>query len=168
MVIEEPAPPPPPPPRPQLPQLPSARLKIGLALRIGLLTAAILFFLNLLAAEASVVWLLAIGFLAVFFYQRRNGRVSLGGGARLGWISGLTSFVLFAVPSLVYLAVRPDYVQLMVEQLKKSGLSPGLRDRMLEALQMPVAVQALGALVVFTVFPLIGGLIGAKLLKKSG
>ncbi len=157
--------PPPPPPVAPPPPEPSAHLKTGLALRTGLLAAAILFILNLIAAEAGVVWLLAIGFLAVFFYQRRGGRLSLGGGARLGWITGLTSFVLFGLPSLVLLAARPDYVRTMVEELKNSAISPGLREGMLQALQMPVALQALGALVVFTVLPLIGGLIGAKLLK---
>lgn len=171
VLVEEP-PAPPPVVAPPAPLQPSGQLNLGLALRTALLTAAILFLLNLIAAEAVVVWLLAIGFLAVFFYQRRGGRLSLGGGARLGWITGLTSFVLFGLPSLVLLATRPDYLRTVIEELKKnSAISPALRDRMMEALQqMPLGLLLMAALVMlvmFSVFPLIGGLIGAKILKKS-
>jgi hypothetical protein len=144
---------------------PPAAFSLALALRTALLTAAILLLLNLLLAEAGPLWLLVVGFLAVYFYRRRRGALSVRDGAKVGWISGLMSFALFGIP-YIYFASRPDYIALMRDELGRRGVSPALRDRMLDALQMPMGVQVVVLLATFTLLPLLGGLIGAKLLKR--
>jgi hypothetical protein len=165
VIAEEPESPPAPIVEAAPPAAPTTHLNLGLAVRIGLLTAVIWFLLNLVAAQGGPIWLCASGFLGVFFYQRRGGRLSLGGGARMGGISGLTSYVLFGMPFL-YFVSRPESAQLIRQELERRGIPAGLRDEMLHALGMPVAL-AFAMLLMFTLLPVIGGLIGAKLLKKS-
>ncbi len=162
---EELAPPPAPKAEPVPVAPPAAHLNLALALRTALLTTLIWFLLMLVADQGGLVWLLLSGFLGVFFYQRRGGRLSAGGGARMGSISGLMIFALFGLPS-IYVVSRPD---LMREALAKRGMSPEMSSQMLNAVQqVPLAVLIGVIVLAFTLVPLIGGWIGAKVLKTNG
>jgi len=166
-------------PAPQvLAPAPAVTPRIGfrnpLAFRAALLAGAISSVCNVLAFIACPLWLFATGSLGVWFYRRRGGAVtSLRDGAKMGWISGLMSFLLFSVPySFWYadLVSRPDFQKSVAEQFKNLGLSASLRDQAIESLHAPVGMQVASMLftlfLVFTLFSLLGGLIGAKLLKS--
>jgi hypothetical protein len=65
-----------------------------------LLAGALAFLLGLLPAPflGRVILLLGAGFFSVYLYQRRSGQdLSIGNGARMGWISGLFCFVIVTV-----------------------------------------------------------------------
>lgn len=71
-----------------------------LALRIGLSAAGIVTALVLIpyVGYGLVIWLLAAGFLSVRYYARRTGqRLSVQSGARMGWITGVLTFAIFAI-----------------------------------------------------------------------
>ena len=76
--------------------LPSAALA-------GLIAAGLMFIL----ARALVLGMIAAGVLAVLFYRRRNprGTLSSGMGARLGAVSGVLGFGIFAVFTAVEMLV---------------------------------------------------------------
>jgi hypothetical protein len=51
-----------------------------------------------IAAVWAIVTLLAGGFFSVFMYQRRTGfSLSVGSGARMGWITGIFCSVIMLV-----------------------------------------------------------------------
>ncbi|HVX67015.1 MAG TPA: zinc ribbon domain-containing protein [Bryobacteraceae bacterium] len=171
-VQEPPAPPPPAPP---------VRLPISfrnpLALRVGFFTALLSLFLNLLLILACPFWLTAAGFLGVYLYHRRTGEVfTVRSGARMGWITGVLSFVLSSVP-LVFVYVEqvtaPDYVAHMREQMGRFPFPPGFEEQMIASVQTPagiitqVVILLVMLFVLFTLFPLLGGALGAKVLGKD-
>jgi hypothetical protein len=148
-----------------------------LAFRIGLFTALLSLFLNLLLIVACPLWLTGAGFLGVHLYRRRSGEpLSVRNGAKMGWITGVMSFLLTSVPLMfVYVEqiTRPDYLAQMRDQLTRFSFPPALQDQMLASLQTPAGiatqvVTSLGVLfVLFTLFPLIGGALSAKVSRKD-
>jgi hypothetical protein len=70
------------------------------ALRIALLCASISALLNSIpiVSFGCCLWFLGAGFFSVFLYSRRSGlMLSVGEGARMGWMTGLFNFVLGVV-----------------------------------------------------------------------
>jgi len=73
-----------------------------LAVRIGFVAALAAVFVFLVPLPFPFLRLLiafvAGGFFAVFLYSRRTGQtLSIGGGARMGWITGIFSFTMLSV-----------------------------------------------------------------------
>src|SRR5437868_1931794 len=71
----------------------------GLAVRIGFIAAMGAVFLLLIPVPLPYLRLLvaplAAGYFAVFLYSRRTGQVlSVSSGRRMGWITGILSFVI--------------------------------------------------------------------------
>ncbi|MGE5647753.1 MAG: zinc ribbon domain-containing protein [Acidobacteriota bacterium] len=175
--VEEPAAPPPPAPIAPAPVRPAIGFRNPLAFRIGFFAALVSLLLNLLLFEACPIWLVAAGFLGVYLYHRRSGEsITVRGGAKMGWLTGLLAFFLFSLPfTFGFLsAVRqPDFSNRMRDQMSRYPFPPETLDQMLATLQTPLglATQILTALVVlfvlFTLFPLIGGALGAKVLGKD-
>ena len=173
VVVEPPAAPPPPPP-------PAEPLPIGfrnpLAFRIGFFSALLALLLTLLLAPAFPVWLTAAGFLGVYLYRRRSGEsVSTRSGARMGWLTGLLTFFVFGLPAVFvwFEQIRtPDYVKQMRQQLSSWAL-PAARDRLIATMQTPVGIASqvlilLATLfVLLTPFPLLGGVVAAKVLGRK-
>jgi hypothetical protein len=169
-----PLPPSPPPPAPVLGGI---GFRNPLAFRIGFLTALLALFLNLLVFIACPLWLVAAGFFGVYLYQRRSGQLlSVRSGAKMGWLTGVMTFLLSSVPlSYIYVeqVTQPDYSAQMRDSVSRLPFPPGLRDQMLASLQTPagIATQVLTLLimlfVLFTLFPLLGGALGAKVLSKD-
>src|SRR5271155_4114977 len=68
------------------------------AVRVGLFVASIATFLCLALPYGFVIWLPSAGFTAVYLFSRRTGQsLSVRGGARMGWIAGILSFVIITV-----------------------------------------------------------------------
>jgi hypothetical protein len=103
-VIEEVPPPPVPPPAPpslqaRLQQLP-VNFSNPVALRVALLMAVAIIPVELtpVLSMLSIVWWLGAGWCAVLLYRRLTGSVlSIRAGARLGSITGILTFLSYAI-----------------------------------------------------------------------
>lgn len=179
VVVEQPPAPPEPAAPPEPP--PPVRIPIGfrnpLALRIGLISAAVSLALTWVFLPACPIWLIAAGFVSVYRYHRYTGEpVSVRSGARMGWFTGLIGLLLASVPFGLGFAIdvsRPDRADRMRDALKWYPAPPAVVDQTIVFLQSPegIAIQILTLLfilfVLFTLFPLIGGALGAKVLSKD-
>lgn len=153
------------------------------AVRSGLVAAMLAFLLTLLAQGQmaiaflwTTVCLVGAGFFAVYLYRRRTGEdLSTRSGARLGWITGLFSFVLttilFTIAAFVASA-QGGFAAAYRKQLEVQGASAEL-DEMFRLLESPSGVATIlffTLLVVFffsTLLPTLGGAMGAKVLEKE-
>lgn len=179
--LEEPAEPPPPVaalPPPSLPLPAEIGFHNRLAVRIGFLAAlcAVLLFLFPLPFPflRLIVVLVAAGFVAVFLYTRRTGQMlSIRGGMRMGWITGIFSFVqigLLMTAVFVTISNQGGLVNFVKTQLPPNDARV---DMITQAANDPGALAG-GVLLVFlmlfvtlTALPMLGGALGAKVLAKE-
>jgi hypothetical protein len=180
----EPAPPPPveaptlsSAPRSQLPAEISFHNR--LAVRVGFIAALSAVFLFMVPLPFPFLRLpiafIAGGFFAVLLYTRRTGQMlSIRGGARMGWITGIFSFSMVSVV----------FAFAMVEVSNQGGLAKFIQSQMpandartesvAQAFNDPAMLAVLVLLslamlfVVLTALPIIGGALGAKVLEKEG
>ena len=167
-----------------LPQPPSVQFsaEIGfhnrLAVRIGFIAALTAVFVFLVPLPFPFLRLLiafvAGGFFAVFLYSRRTGQMlSIGSGARMGWITGIFSFtmlsVLFAVV-MVKISNDGGLAKYLLSQLppndaRSESVAQAFND---PAMLVVLVLLSLGMLfIVLTALPIIGGALGAKVLEKE-
>jgi hypothetical protein len=153
------------------------------AVRVAAMIAALGTLMGLLPVPAvlSVFWkivtLVAAGFIAVYVYHRRTGDLpSVRGGARIGWMTGMFSFVIalimFVVGALA-LSTQGGLAAVFRKQLLSSN-SPGAElDEVMRILESPTGLAMLVTTLVmilfllFTALPMIGGALGAKVLEKE-
>ena len=170
-VAVELEPPAPPPPAPSLPPAPPKPIGFHnpLAVRLGFMTAMLASFFNVLLFYAFPLWLVAAGFLCVYVYQRRTGEaLTMNNGARIGWITGLFSFIAYTVLStltVISLIQSGEYLKLVksnpvFQQQQQLLDTPGL-------LVFEVVFILTLLFVVFTALAIAGGVLGAKLLGKD-
>ena len=180
VAAEEPA-----PPIPLAVPVPSAapaRPPIGFrnstAVRIALIAAGAICVLisvplpSVVATIWQIVLLLAGGFVSVYIYVRRTGEpVSIGGGARLGWLTGIFCFVFITLlfTLVVFIFSTAEGRDAMSQALK---LNPGSEDvirQFEEMIRTPAGVfgPLLGFFVLLTSLPTIGGALGAKVLERE-
>jgi hypothetical protein len=115
-----------------------------------------------------LVLLLGAGFISVYLYHRRSGdSMSVLGGARLGWMTGLFVFVvtlvLFTLASIA-MGMQPS----LRDALARSG--PPEAAEQFQALLSDPAMMMTMLLVVFALFTIIpsaGGALAAKVLEKD-
>ncbi len=145
----------------------------ALAVRLGLLAALFANLFNLLLFLGCPLWLVSAGFLCVYLYQRRTGEpLSVRGGARIGWITGLFSFAIFALLTTFAIVAEIRSGEFF-ERLREVPFLKGNADQIINLLHDPVYLTlnllfGLGVLfVVFTVFTVTGGALGAKVLGKE-
>ena len=117
---------------------------------------------------------IAAGFLSVWIYKRRTGQpLTLANGARLGWITGIFCFTLVTVQltaAVVAASSEGGFASLLKQQM-----SPG-DQKMAEALKLFEEPSAMAIMMLFVLFflfvlltllPIIGGLLGAKVLARE-
>jgi hypothetical protein len=149
-----------------------------LAVRIALIAAgAICVLISVpLPGPISTIWqivlLLAGGFGSVYLYARRSGEpVSVGSGARMGWLTGIFCFVFITLLfTFVVLIFSTDAGRESMSQALK--LNPGSEDvvrQFEEMIRTPAGVfgPLLGFFVLLTSLPTIGGALGAKVLERE-
>ena len=168
-----------PPPLPAAVQaLPEIGFHNMLAVRIGFLAAVVAVLLFLFPVPFPLVRLLVpflvAGFLAVFVYTRRTGQMlSIRSGARMGWITGVFSFVLVGilfVVAMVAISAQGGIVKFFKSQLPANDART---DTIAQVLNDPAALAAglifsmLMLFVLLTALPMIGGALGAKVLEKE-
>ncbi|MDX1982196.1 MAG: zinc ribbon domain-containing protein [Bryobacteraceae bacterium] len=152
-----------------------------IAVRTAFWAAVLSWILISFPVPLPIIWpvmaLLGTGLFSVYLYQRRTGEsLSVIGGARMGWLTGIFTFAISTV--FFTLAI------LLISQ--QGGLSnfyrehlPGIRpddpniDKVLEYLQNPAGLAtfvflSLGLLfAMFTIFPTLGGALGAKVFERD-
>ncbi len=141
------------------------------AVKIATGVAAMATLLNLFLP--FLTWI-AAGFFAVLFYRRKTGTlVDVGSGVRMGWITGILMFVLFAVVQ-VPVAVSGKLGAVFEDQIKNF---PRAQDPMVQQMvQFFQTGPGMAALLVFTLMvgfvfitglSMAGGAIGAKMVGRD-
>jgi hypothetical protein len=150
----------------------------GVAVRIGFIAASsavVMFLFPLPNPFLRLLAFLVAGFLAVYLYTRRTGQMlSIRGGARIGWITGIFSFLLvsiLATISIVAIASREGLANFFRSQLPPNDART---ESMTQMLQDPATLAAallfmlIVLFIIVTALPMIGGALGAKLFEKGG
>jgi hypothetical protein len=147
------------------------------AVRVGFFVASIATFLCIALPLGFVVWLPAAGFLSVYLFSRRTGQpLSVRNGVRMGWISGILSFLIITVLLTFLVALfasRPEGFDPAIRESLRSKLSSQQIDEMLNILSNPGAhaLDYLSSLLAWfalsSIFCTAGGAIGAKVLDKE-
>ena len=180
-----PEPPAPAPPEPRAtpilpPMLSEVSFHNPVAVRVGFSMAGLaamlswLPFINL----GFVIWWLAAGFCSVYLYRRRTGQLlSLRNGVRLGWITGVLTFVVMTV--LFTASVIPAAVSsgglgaLYQEQLRNMPVHDANMEQAIRMFQSPggLATILVFTLALFfgfiTVLCTAGGALGAKIVGRN-
>lgn len=132
---------------------------------------------QLLSIFWKLVILVAAGFIAVYVYHRRTGDLpSVRGGARIGWMTGMFSFLITLV-MFVAGAVALSSQGGLAGQFKKQLIAANNPSAELEELlrifdsptgmAMVVTTMLFILFLFFTALPMIGGALGAKVLEKE-
>ena len=123
------------------------------------------------------IWYPGAGFLSVYNYRRRTGLTpTTSEGAKLGWITGVFTFVIsLATLALVFLVPRQDgsVVEIIRQQISEYPAQEELKRQMLELLDNPSALAILVLIYLAMFFVLVagltpaGGALGAKVLEED-
>jgi hypothetical protein len=162
-------------PKPHLPGPPSFHNPV--AVRIGLGTASLAALLSWLPFFnfGFLLWWTAAGFFSVFLYRRKTGQwLTVRGGLRLGWITGILTFVIMTVlltVSIVPAAMTRGGLGALLQQQLRSSMpagDPNLQEA-LRVFESPAGLATMLLLVLFlffivvTLLATVGGAIGAKI-----
>ena len=144
------------------------------ALRVGLLAAALLCLTMMIPGTSYVfvLWWLGAGYFSVWIYKRRTGQpLTVRGGAHMGWITGVLSCVLLSLLFAFAMAAvqRTAGLAGMREQLRDFAIDQKAIEEAMKSLQNPVEViRSLAEMfLVMLLFCAAGGAIGAKILHKD-
>ena len=123
------------------------------------------------------LWYPVAGFLSVPGYRRRTGHSpTMAEGAKLGAITGAMSFTIsltLGALSSLFPADRPDFSELLRQQMEQTPVEDEIRRQVLDLIDNPAA---LGALLVFALLVSLaftigltaaGGALGAKVLDDN-
>jgi hypothetical protein len=172
--------------QPAAAQRPAADPAIGFrnraAVRVALMVGAILtVLLNLQLPGAlqflwQIVLMVAGGFMSVHLYQRRTGfELSVGNGARMGWLTGVFCFLIMLILftlSMAALAASDDLRQ-SLRTMMSARATPEVLEQLDALLADPTGLAAMvfGVLVVFffmlSVLSTVGGALGARILQRE-
>jgi len=144
------------------------------ALRVGLLAAVLLCLTMMIPGVnyAYVVWWVGAGYFSVWIYKRRTGqRLTVRGGAHMGWITGVLSCVLLSILFAFFMAAiqRTGGLAALKNQLHDFAIDQQAIDEAVRRLQNPadVLISLAGIFVVMMLFCTAGGALGAKILNKD-
>lgn len=153
----------------------SRRIAIRCALLVGVLSLLLMSLPMPGAIQRIWVfgWLLFSGFLAVALYVRRTGQsVSLRIGARIGWLTGFfCCLVASSLLAIVAILARSQggFQEMLRDAMSRKDIPEEQGTQMLELLGSAEALlfAALVGFLLFTSLSAIGGLVGARLLRKD-
>lgn len=148
------------------------------AVRVALLTAmftlvSLTVALTLLGQILGFVVALAGGFYAVFLYRQRSGTgLSVIAGARMGWMTGVFTFVFITIITTATLALSSGFEELArayEQYARNAGLPADQTKRAIDLLSNPFVI--LGALglqfLLLTLLCSLGGALGAKMTNRQ-
>jgi hypothetical protein len=144
------------------------------ALRVGLLAAALVCLMMMIPVVQymSILWWLGAGYLSVWIYKRRTGqRLNVRGGARMGWITGLLSCALLTMlfAFLMVAIQQVGGVDALRNGLKDFAVQQSRVDEAIKVLQNPLAIlrSLVEMFAILTLTCMAGGALGAKILSKD-
>lgn len=162
-----------PPPPPLLSSLP-INFRNSIAVRIGFLVASIASVLDAIPAVNMlfIIWSVCAGFVAVLLYGRTTGQtLTVGNGARLGWITGILNslivVVLFTVSLMTSTAELTSSIREQVRTMAPNDAN---------ALSLVDSPYAIATIVIFTLFMMVviftgacvaGGALGARITRDE-
>ncbi len=145
------------------------------AVRVGFFAASLASLLSSLPLLnlGFVIWWLSAGFFSVHLYRKRTGQLlSVKSGARLGWITGVLTFVIFTVVFTVSI-VAEDFPAAYRERLNSVPVQNQDMQQAIDLLQTPTGLAFFLVFVLLFLFMLVtsmctaGGALGAKILEKD-
>jgi uncharacterized membrane protein (DUF485 family) len=123
------------------------------------------------------VWYPAAGFFSVYSFRKRTGqKPKMGGGVRLGWITGVLTFTISLLLSAIgSLLPREDggIGEAIRRQVEEMPSQDGVREQLLQLLENPAAIAVFVLLVVVVSFiatiglTVAGGALGARVLDED-
>lgn len=145
------------------------------AVRVGLTLASVATLLSSLPwlSYGGFIWLFSAGFFSVYLYRRRTGQpLTVRSGARMGWITGVLSFVIITILfTISIVAMRTgDLAGLYRERMPVQDRN---MEQALQLLQSPGGLASILLLSLLVMFVLItsictaGGALGAKIAGKD-
>ncbi len=149
------------------------------AVRVGFTVASLAALLSWLplVSLGFVVWWTGAGFAAVYLYRRRTGQMlTVGGGLRIGWMTGILTFVILVVlltVTLLPMALNGTLAAAFEQQLRSM---PSQDPSVQEAMRVFQSRAGAGVIVVFvlglifafvTFFASAGGALGAKITGRE-
>lgn len=166
--------PPPLPPQPQEP--PPVNFRNPIAVRAAVLSSALATLAGLLPLPGlfhslwQLITVVAAGFGAVYFYQRRTGSyLNVRGGLQIGWMTGLFSFIVAMVMLTVLLTIVSALGESGLKQISAEAGQPEIAEAFYGMLTRPeVLIFALiSAFFLMTMLGSAGGALGSKVLEKE-
>lgn len=173
------------PPRPELlpplarPVSPPINFSNPAAVRVAVLCAsmsAVLNFLPLISLGCCL-WVTGAGFLSAVLYGRRAGvLLSAGEGARLGWLTGLLTFVMTLVLTALNFVVLRSGIgvrEALRRSLERVSAQDQVTQQVVDFLSSPagIAILVLAYIVLAFVFIIslciAGAALGAKVMEKE-
>ncbi|HWR52078.1 MAG TPA: hypothetical protein VN428_13275 [Bryobacteraceae bacterium] len=147
-----------------------------LAVRLGFLAALMGNLFTFLLYFGCPLWLFGAGLLAAMWYERRAQEpLTVERGVRMGWMTGLFSFMIFTVLftfSFVAAVRSGEFERTTRAQIENLPFGQGNVEAFLELLRSPMgmAINLLVSLfvmfLVFTAFAAMGGALAAKLAQR--
>jgi hypothetical protein len=161
------------PPPPLLSSLP-INFHNSIAVRIGFLVASIASVLDAIPAVNMlfIIWSVCAGFIAVLLYGRTTGQtLSIGNGARMGWITGILNslivVVLFTVSLMTSTAELTSSIREQVRTMAPNDAN---------AISLVDSPYAIATIVIFTLIMMVviftgacvaGGALGARITRDE-
>lgn len=156
------------------------RAAVAVAMLVALLFWLVMFLPLPAVVQAPLLFidLLAGGFFTVWFYAKRTGQtLTVRKGAHLGWLTGVFCFVIGAVVAAINMlafALTPDtnFWEMYKKVLLESGQQPSDVEKLMQAFQDPSSVLFLVvfsmalSFALFVLLPVLGGMLGAKVLEE--
>ncbi len=176
---------PPEPLRPELlpplarPVSPPINFSNPVAVRVAVLCASMSALLNFLpfVSLGCCLWITGAGFFSAVLYGRRTGMLlSAGEGARLGWLTGLLTFVMTLVLTAVNFVVLRSgsgFREALRHSMERVSTQDQVTQRVLDFLSSPagLTIFLLGYIVLGFIFIaslcVAGGALGAKVMEKE-
>jgi len=170
-----------PPPLPPAAEPAPAPFQNQTAVRVGFLAAVLVQLASILSAMAGASLLMPLlliggGFYAAVLYMRRTGEpLSAVEGARVGWITGIFTFVIatvFFTAGMALLSASGELVKAYEESLSRMNLPADSLERLRQLLADPktFALTVIAGLVFqflfLTIFCSLGGVLGARLRSR--
>jgi hypothetical protein len=161
------------------PPVPEARVSFAnpAALRIAFAAAALSILLDTipLLGLLFVIWAMGAGFMAVWLFQKRTGLpLSVGNGAKLGWITGVFSSVLLTIMVTVTVVFNGDK---LAEEFRRQAAITLSKDpnyqQVLSTFENPASLATMIIFLMLFIFLLLslasvaGGALGARFSNKQ-
>ena len=165
-------------PAPSVQTPPEISFHNRVAVRVGFLAALLAVLLLMFPLPFPFLWMLlafsAAGFLAVVVYTRRTGQIlSIRNGARMGWITGIFSFMLvtiFSAVTMVAISNEGGLAKFLRSQLPPNDARAEMVTRALNDPATLAGLLVFSLILLFillTTLPMLGGALGAKVLAKE-